>query len=215
MITLHLIRHGETVHNHESRIQGHDDSPLTDLGRRQVEAVANRLASERVSTVYSSDLGRAVVTAEAIASRHGLTVIETDLLREAYHGDVQGMTAAEFEQTFPEQYRLWRQDSGRYRPPGAETMESVIERCGEFLDQTARKHAEGEVIVAAVHGGSLRGLICAALGLSVTLYRGIHSANASLSTLQIGDRNSLWLLNDTCHLRNVTVTEEDADNVPH
>ncbi len=215
MITLYLVRHGETVYNLENRIQGHSDSPLTPLGVRQVKAVAGRLAGEKISAIYSSDLGRAVATAEAIAQPHGLAVMQTDLLREAYHGLVQGMTLAEFQSAYPEEFRLWRENSALHRPPGAETLEDVIKRCGVFLDHVRERHSDGEIIAAAVHGGSLRGVLCAALGQSVSFYRSLHSANASLSIVELGERPSLRLLNDTCHLHTIEITEEDADNVPH
>ncbi|MHB9036142.1 MAG: histidine phosphatase family protein [Armatimonadota bacterium] len=212
MIALYLVRHGETVHNLEGRIQGHSDSPLTPLGIRQAEAAALRLASEKFDAIYSSDLGRAVDTAEAIAFRHGLPVQTTDLLRESDLGHVQGLTQKEFEELYPEDYRKWRANSAEHRPPGAETLDSVISRCAEFLRLISENHRDGERLLAVVHGGSLRGLICAAFGLPPTFFKHIHTANASLSILDVDDRSAIELLNDTCHLWEVRVTEEDADN---
>src|SRR5664279_1147846 len=95
-ITLYIVRHGQTVDNLENRIQGHTDSPLTKLGVRQAEAVADRLASENFSAIYSSDLGRAIHTAEIIAAKHDLPVQPTPLLRELNLGVAQGLTGDEF-----------------------------------------------------------------------------------------------------------------------
>ncbi|MCE5324383.1 histidine phosphatase family protein [bacterium] len=212
MITLYLVRHGETVHNLEGRIQGHADSPLTPLGVKQAEAAAARLASEKLDAIYSSDLGRAVATAEIISAPHSLSVQTTELIREACFDKVQGLTQKEFKQQYPEDYRRWREDSVHYRPPGAETLESLISRCGEFLQMISEKHKDGERLLAVVHGGSLRGLICAACSLEPTFFRCLRMSNAGISILDLGDRPALSLFNDTCHLRKIRVTEEDADN---
>ncbi len=212
MTTLYLVRHGETVANFEGRIQGHTDSPLTDLGTRQALAAAKRLSTETFDAIYSSDLGRALTTAKTIAQPHTLTVETTDLLREAYLGEVQGLTTDEFAERYPEEFKRWREDSIINRPPGGESLEHVVERCRKFLDYVLNQHAEDERLLVVVHGGSLRGLICAALDLPTTFFARIRSANASLSILEIGNRPALRLLNDTCHLDSLA-TDEDADNL--
>ena len=89
----------------------------------------------------------------------------------------------------------------------------MIERCGRFLDQIREKHSNGQNLAMVVHGGSLRGVICAACGLPAAFYRNVHLANAGLSILDVGDRPSLRLLNDTCHLDSVRVTEEEEDSI--
>ena len=206
-MTLYIVRHGETVANIESRIQGQNDSPLTGLGVAQAQAVADRLASESFTAVYSSDLGRARATAEIIASRHNLPVQTSDLLREARFGLVQDLTAEEFVERYPEQYRKWREDPVANRPPEAERLESVIRRCAAFLEQVRDKHKDDQRILAAVHGGSVRGLVCAACDLPVACHPKIRSANAGLSILELGDRPAICLLNDTCHLRSSGISD--------
>ncbi|MEN6355816.1 MAG: histidine phosphatase family protein [Armatimonadota bacterium] len=212
MITLYLVRHGETVHNLEGRIQGHADSPLTPLGIKQAQAAAARLASEKFDAIYSSDLGRALATAEIISAPHNLPVQATDLIREAYFGKVQGLTQSEFEEKYPEDYRKWREHPAQNRPPGSETLESMISRCGKFLQMIPEKHRDGERLLVVVHGGSLRGLICAACGQGPAFFRCMAMSNAGISILELSDRPALRLLNDTCHLHKVRITEEDADN---
>ena len=215
MISLYIVRHGETKHNLEGRIQGHSDSPLTALGEKQAKAIGRRLARVDFDAIYSSDLGRAVATAKAIASHHSyLPIRTTELLREANLGIVQGYTRDEFAAKYPEEFNKWREDSAKNRPPGAESLDSVIERCGVFLQKIVSEYNDGDRILAVVHGGSLRGLVCAAFGLSAAFYRSIYTANASLSIIDVGDRPAIRLLNDTCHLDSLKATEEDADNLP-
>ncbi len=210
-ITLHIIRHGQTLDNLESRIQGHTDSPLTRLGIAQAEAVADRLASEDFAAIYSSDLGRAVHTAEIVASKHDMPVQTTPLLRELNLGEVQGLTGDQFAERWPKEFRLWKLDSVKHRPPGAESIESAVERCGRFIDQVVKDHADGDKLAVVVHGGSLKGLVTAALGLPIECYRKIAVANAGLTVLEAGDRPFLRFYNDTCHLDGVEVTMLDAD----
>lgn len=197
--------------NLENRIQGHSDSPLTVLGVRQAEAVADRLASEHFDAMYSSDLGRAVRTAEIIATRHDLPVQPTSFLRELNLGVAQGLTAKEFAEKWPEEYRQWSSDSVTHRPPGAESIESLTERCREFVQQILRDHTDGEKLAVVGHSGSQRGLVCAALDLPVSYYRSFSVANVALSIVDVGDRPSLRLYNDTCHLHGVEVTVSDVD----
>lgn len=212
MATLYLVRHGETTFNAEGRIQGHLDAPLSDLGLRQAEMIARRLAGETFSAVYSSDLGRARVTAETIAKPHGLLVNTTPLLREANLGVVQGLTRAEVEERFPARLSVWRKDPS-LRPPEAETLGQVVQRCAEFLDTTLPGHGEDEKLLVVGHGGSVRGVIISALGLPVESFHMCHFSNASLTILDTGQHRGLWLLNDTCHLDKLRTDEEEVADV--
>lgn len=210
-ITLYMVRHGQTVDNLENRIQGHTDSPLTRLGVAQAEAVADRLASENFAAIYSSDLGRTVHTAEIIAAKHDLPIQTTPLLRELNLGLVQGLTGEQFAQRWPEEFRLWKLDSVTHRPPGAETIQSAVERCGTFIQQVLAERADGDKLAVIVHGGSLKGLVAAALELPVECYRKMAVSNTGLSILDVGERPFLRIYNDTCHLDGVEVTALDAD----
>jgi broad specificity phosphatase PhoE len=80
--TLLLVRHGETDWNAEGRLQGHTDTPLNELGRRQALTLADELAGDGIEAVYSSDLARARETAEIVAERLRLAVVLDPDLRE-------------------------------------------------------------------------------------------------------------------------------------
>jgi len=214
-IIIYLVRHGETTYNAEGRIQGHSDAPLSEVGMRQSRAVAGRLAGERFSAVYSSDLGRARATAEIVSEGRELAVEQTSLLREANLGVLQGLTRTEMDERYPIDLHEWRRNPRTMRPPGAETHEQVIERCRLFLTQTAARHKDGQTLLVVGHGGSLRGLVIAALGLPVETYRRLHFSNAGLSILEVGESPALWLLNDTCHLDSLRTDEEEVDSVAH
>lgn len=98
---LFLVRHGQTRWNLEHRLQGQEDSPLTDEGIRQAKSIAERLIDRGITTVCSSPLGRALRTAVIIADRIGAELIEVPELAEVHHGAVAGLTWAEVDERFP------------------------------------------------------------------------------------------------------------------
>ncbi len=210
MVSIYLVRHGESVYNAEGRIQGHQDVPLSELGVRQAEAIARRLANVRLDAVYSSDLVRASRTAEIIAASRNLPVQMTPLLRESSLGVIEGLTRAEIEERHSTSEWIWSPLTAR--PPGAETIEQVIDRARQFLDETLPEHSDGSNVLVVGHGGSVRGVIVAAVGFDVGMYRAMHFSNASLSLIETGERPGIRFLNDTCHLDSI-VTEEEADDL--
>ncbi|MEN6521780.1 MAG: histidine phosphatase family protein [Armatimonadota bacterium] len=200
MIRFFIVRHGETAWNAGGRIQGHTDVELTKTGLEQAQLAAKRLQNEKIDLVYSSDLKRASVTGEAIASLHSVPVITTPLLREACLGEWQGLTLREAAEKFPKEYEAYSRDSIAHRPPEAERLEEVIARCRQFLDDVIEKHPNSSLAVAC-HGGSVRGILAAAFGLGPELYRRVRLDNGGITILDITDNRPLLVsLNDTCHM---------------
>src|SRR5215207_3081510 len=100
-----LIRPGETDWNRIGRWQGWVATPLNPLGRRQVEKLANFIRHIGMTALYSSDLQRAVETADILAARLGFAPIYDARLRERNIGEWQGMTLDEMEAWYPEAYQ--------------------------------------------------------------------------------------------------------------
>jgi broad specificity phosphatase PhoE len=151
-------------------------------------------------------------TARIIASTLDMPIIASELLREAAFGVVQGLTREEIEERFPADLHEWRRNPRAMRPPGAETHEQIIERCGKFLAELAKSHSDNEPVLVVGHGGSLRGIIVAATGMPAAFFRMLHFSNAGLTIITTGDSPSIRHLNDVCHLASVEVTDVDADN---
>lgn len=201
MLRLFIVRHGITVWNSQSRMQGHTDVPLCEEGIRQARALAQRLAGIRLDAVWSSDLQRARVTAELIAEPHGLPVRVTDRLREQMLGEWEGLTAEEIVARGDEERLLaYRRDSLANRPPGAEPLQAVWERLGAAFDAIRAETPAGHVLVVG-HGGCLRAPLCRAMGAPIASMRRIWLDNASLSLIEHGpERSWVRLLNDTSHI---------------
>ncbi|MDQ6695078.1 MAG: histidine phosphatase family protein, partial [Chloroflexota bacterium] len=102
---IYLVRHGQTVWNVEHRFQGHLDVPLSDVGRKQAEALALRIGAEpaNFSSLYSSDLLRAVETAQPISRALSLKIKLLPDLREINGGRWQGSSLDEIERDYPGQ----------------------------------------------------------------------------------------------------------------
>ena len=152
-----IVRHGQTQWNIKGVRQGHLDSPLTEKGLAQAEALGERLAREKFTILYSSDLGRAVQTAQMISQATGHMIITDARLRERHLGIFQGLNAEEIKERYPEEYRLHRTLGPDYVIPGGESMHQQVARNVACLKEVAEKHA-GETIAVVTHGGVLSGL---------------------------------------------------------
>jgi alpha-ribazole phosphatase len=184
--TILLARHGESDWNRSQRWQGFADRPLTDLGRRQAAELAARLEETELDTIYSSDLRRARETAEIVARSKGLEVHATPDLREVDVGSWSGLTRAEAEAQFPEGYARWLGGGEGWKD--GETYEQMSERVVAAVQRIAALHDDRRVLVVA-HGGSIRAVHAAALGLDVHSYRRIQRVepNATLSAVCVED----------------------------
>ena len=182
--TILLARHGESDWNVQARWQGHADRPLTERGRVQADALAERLAPIGLDAVYSSDLRRARETAAAVASRLDLEVQVMPELREVDVGSWSGLTRAEAAERFPEGFRRW-QDGGTGWDDG-ETYQQMSRRIIAAVAQIAEAHEGGRALVVA-HGGPIRAIHARALGLDIQAYRRIRPVepNARLSAVCI------------------------------
>ena len=134
-----VVRHGETQWNVASRIQGHTDSPLTAAGEAQAEAIAARLARERFDRLVSSDLGRALRTAQAIAARTGHAVVADARLRERNFGVGEGLTYGEIDVHYPEVFSRVRETDPDYVVPGGESRRQLYERIRDAFESLARE----------------------------------------------------------------------------
>ena len=167
-----MARHGETDWNRDQRFQGHADPPLNDVGREQAQALAERLAGERLDAVYTSPLQRASETAAIVAARLGLTPEPLDGLREVDVGSWSGLTRTEVEQQFPDGYRRWL-DFGHGWDDG-ESYNELGERVLETLARLAARHPGGRILVVT-HGGPMRAAEAASKAVSYADARRVAS----------------------------------------
>lgn len=172
-VTFYFVRHGESEANAVRRFAGRTDSPLTERGREQAEAVAEVLAKTPFDRIVSSPLSRCRDTALLIARRHQLPVdLEPDLVEI----DVGEKTGSPFDEVsgLPE----WR-DDGFVAWPRGETLDQVLSRAHRVITRIAAESA-GERVLVVGHGGVTRILMSHFLGLLPRLDRS-PATNTNLS----------------------------------
>ncbi len=196
-MNLFLIRHGQTNWNLEQRFQGQSDIPLNETGRKQAQALAERLAGEQFDAVYVSDLQRATETTRIICKSE---IITDSRLREVDFGDWEGLTYDEIKAKHPETLAAWEADIFKNAPPNGETLEGLSTRVQSLLDELRAKHEDQRILIVA-HGGVLQTLICLAIKLPPTMYWQFHLSTASLSEVAFYPAGAILnSLNDTSHL---------------
>jgi len=202
-----LLRHGESVGNAQARWQGQSDYPLTERGRAQARAVAERWKSEneKFDLAISSPLVRARETSEIIAAVLNLKVEVDPIWLERDIGEMEGLTADEVRQ--------------RPQPPYVTPYDSIggdgegdwelFLRAGKALHDLLRRPAGHYLVVS--HGGMLNQLMHAIVGIGAHHAdpSGVrfHFENASFSQVTYFPQRHRWAIdavNDRAHLRGIT-----------
>jgi broad specificity phosphatase PhoE len=194
------IRHGETEWNALGREQGQLDSPLTARGIQQAEAIAGRLKRVSFAALYSSDLGRALQTAEFIARATGARIEVDVALRERHTGIFQGLTKQQMAAQYPSEYSAYRSDPYAYQIPGGESGQQRTERSVLAMNALAERHADATIVVIT-HGGFLLGFFEHVLDLAQGNAWRFRRQNAAFNAFIRSD--GAWSLeswNDTSHL---------------
>lgn len=195
-----LIRHGETEWNAERRIQGQIDIGLNANGLRQAEAAGRWLKGAGIMALYSSDLKRARMTAEAIGRALDLIPVLLPDLRERCYGVFQGLTYAEAQQRYPEGYAAFEGRNADYDFENGESLRQLFDRVTGRLRALAAAHP-GQAIAVVVHGGVLDVINRFARGNPLEMPRDFLIPNAGLNWLAAVDgRWHIETWGETAHL---------------
>lgn len=215
MLQVYLVRHGETEWNVARRIQGQSDSPLTAAGRLQARQVAERIKSEGITHIITSDMGRTRETAQIIAEVCGCEIITEPRLRELNMGVLE---QREIEM-LTEQEEQWRKslidgtEGGRI--PEGESMEELYERMFAALN-SCLDLPKGSRPLLVSHGIALSTLLSRILGVPAYSERRLRLRNCSIS--RVDYQNSPWLANgwivestgEITHLTQPSLDEQQA-----
>lgn len=176
------------------------DPPLSELGRAQARCLAGRLAGGPWAAIYSSDLKRAMETAEAVGERTGLTPIPTPELREISLGEWEGLTVADLGARYPEQWQEWQTKPSWDLVPGGEGEAAFVTRSVSTTMGLMEAHP-GQQVVAVTHGGVIQVILAHTVGASAHGFFPFRIQNASMTVLERRTRGIVVAsVNDTCHL---------------
>jgi probable phosphoglycerate mutase len=166
----------------------------------QAQALGQRLAAERFDVLLSSDLGRALQTASAIAMRSGHEIVVEPRLRERRMGIFQGLTPDEVQARYPDEYARFKSRDPDYVIPEGESVRQLFERCIACFTELAERHA-GLTLASVTHGGVLAMLYRHARALPLDTPRDFPLHNTSVNRLR--HRGGTWELRswgDIAHL---------------
>jgi broad specificity phosphatase PhoE len=201
-ITYLLIRHGEAEGNRERRLIGQTDVALSDLGRQQAEALADRLVDLPITAFISSDLQRAYDTVDVAATRLGMTVRPETRLREINNGEWNGLLPDEVAAAYPDMWQRYRDGEDVPRPGGERWVDVQRRSIGFLLDDAATRQA-GDLIVIGTHGGPVITSVMWAAGAPIegNIFTGAFApaSNASITSIEL-PHGRIVSVNDTGHL---------------
>lgn len=201
MLTLHMVRHGDTTHAAEGYFAGDIDPPLTEHGRAQAEAVGRVATRFDLAAIYVSPKLRARQTAEPVLKACRLEPIMDDGLREIAYGAWEGRKETEIKEAEPEAFAAWTADPALVAPPGGESAFAIAARALPVVLRARREHPNGHVMFVS-HKATIRVLVCALLGVPLGRFRDrVACPTASITTFEFGERGGMLVrLADTSHL---------------
>lgn len=202
MTRVYLIRHGETEGADSRRYKGHLDVPLSDNGIEQIKRVAmflsknteHRTQSTDLTAVYTSDLSRAIKSAEIIAGPHGLKPVIVKGLKERSFGVWEGMSFDEIKEKWPDAFNAWAANPLKFSPMDGESTIELRDRGIKAFEEIMKKH-DGQNIAIVSHGGVIRVLLCEMLGMPLENIFRIEQSFAALNVIEMWDYPVVKLIN--------------------
>lgn len=199
---LYLVRHGETEYNAIGRYQGHMQIELNRTGHYQASLVCRRLANmPTISAIYSSDLVRCIQTITPLATARNHTITLKPDLREIDVGLWEHLTIPEIRNNFPTNYAAYVNAPGDTIHVGGESYRQMQTRAMRAITQIISQHNAGDHVVIASHGGTIRAILCAVIGLDINQYNKLWVTNCAISTFTVTDGTiRLASFNDVAHI---------------
>jgi broad specificity phosphatase PhoE len=201
LTTLLLTRHGHVEGISRERFRGRSELPLTELGVRQAQALARRIAAAwQPAAIYTSPMGRCIATGREIARACGADATVLEELNDLDYGDWQGQTHEEVRAHSPHSFELWRRAPQLLRFPGGESLQDLVARTAEALRFALRRHS-AETVVFVGHNSGNRALLIQLLDQSLSSYWRLAQEPCCINEAEIVDgRITVLRVNETAHL---------------
>lgn len=200
MMKLYLIRHGQTDWNRLGKYQGQADVPLSKEGLRQAERLARHFPADTLDVIYTSDLQRAVMTAERLAEKFSAPLTADKALRELNFGDWEGLTYQEIADGWPQEVDNLFGAPEKLKIPKGETFLALQQRAMEKIREI-RAENEGKHVAVVAHGAITKAILTALLHMPLHYVWTLRQDNTAVNILRFdGDFMSVELLNGTAHL---------------
>ncbi|AOT68107.1 histidine phosphatase family protein [Geosporobacter ferrireducens] len=202
MTKLYIIRHGETVWNAETRAQGAKNIQLNEKGLLQAQHLGKRMKNYSIDAIYSSDLDRALSTAQAVAKEFQYKVNIIPELREMSFGHWEGLTNREIQEKHLTHYRIWRSKPHEAQIPGAEKLLDVQSRGLAALHRIVEENPNKNVAVVS-HGTAIKAILLGLMDMDLSNFYRIRQDNACINVVEFREYGPVIVtMNDTAHLEN-------------
>ena len=200
-MNIFLLRHAESVWNKERRVQGRRDPGLSDNGKRQAEAAANRLKKEGIEVIYSSGLKRCAQTARMIAFRTGAKVKFRPEIEEIILGVWQGKTIDEVKKLYPKSYAAWLKAPSKARIPGWEGVPKFTKRVNRAFKSILEESPSTNICVVT-HWGVIAAYLAKTLDVDFDhIFQRVRVDNCGISKISYENEKAIiQCINDTRHL---------------
>lgn len=165
MTRIHLFRHGQTQWNLEQKLQGHEDSPLTELGIEQAQSAKPKLDNVQVDSVWASPSGRAVHTASLLTGLDTNLIKTMEGLREINLGSWEGQTTEHVNTNDNERYTAFWNRPDLYEPDTGESFEQVKIRGLQALEVITTE-CPNQTLVIVSHAGWIKTIVTALLDMA-------------------------------------------------
>jgi len=202
MTKLILVRHGHVQGISPERFRGRAELPLTELGRREAELTAARIAASwQPAAIYTSPMSRAVDTGAAIGKPFGLSASAMPGLNDIDYGEWQGLTNDAARARWPDELDIWHRHPDWAAIPRGETLQQVLARAVAALREVVRRHPDDTVVLVA-HDSVNRVLLLHALELPLSRYWHFKQNPCCINELDFAaDGFTVLGINQTEHLR--------------
>jgi len=198
-----LLRHGQSTGNRDRVFTGHHDSQLTERGRKEALAAARRLAVKHVDEVHSSDLSRALETAEPLLSMTRAPLITSEALRERSFGDLTGRSFQDIEARNPDVWSAIISRDPFFRPTNGESNVDCRKRVGAYLDALFARGRDGRIVIVS-HGIAINQMLLHLLGVREDVASPVlfQIENCSIARIEHRDESGtrITCINDKSHL---------------
>ncbi len=188
-----LLRHGETDWNLQGRCQGVSDLDLNSSGLRQAQEVARNLHRAPIAGIYSSNMRRAIQTAELVRQHHtDLPVLIDRDFRELDHGYLEGLTFDEIKSRYPEFIGRWRVAPSELKVPGGESLAEVDLRSWDALQRVVQRHATG-ISLVVTHNFPILSMLCRVTATPLDNYRTFRTVPCAVTRIRYNEEQG-WQL---------------------
>ena len=194
MVTICLLRHGETQYNADgNRYCGRTNVPLTAKGVSQAERVRELLKDYSFDAIFCSPLSRAKNTAEIASNNYGNIQVDNRLI-EVDFGEWEGKRPEDFQSEDPESWHNWLDNPAENRAGRTgETATEIINRLNSFYNELIQKY-DGKTVLVVGHNGINRFFMAYNLGMPLKNYRRIVQDNSALTLLTLSPNSGINLL---------------------